>query len=930
MKKYLAATLIFVLLVLGVKYIAVIVLADENNLEALQQELLSFSKAALARAPINREPLSLERAKAVSTARKQEMLKLAKENPDRFLRFALPKAQRVQLPAVVQIDLEQEVELQGNLDVVQVDDFEHPENSSLKYFLNQNGRRTEVYPTTELLFIPGTSVALNGFQIDRAVVINTNLAANARILAAAPPPESVGDQKTLVILIRSTGAGLPPFTRARAHDLVFNGQFAKFMEEQSYGKVSFSGDVYGWLSLDDIPDFFSIDEISEISQFISQNNIDLNRYGRVLYLVDSKHLGGSSNVGKQNYLVNGEEHRFSKSQIGLAYYNLPASRPFIWRGQPFSWTVLDDSLAHELGHALGARHAKGLDCGTEILKSDCRPIEYGNFFDAMGGSDAEVDSGIGFSINYSLHFGAFYKEKLGWLDPNLVLTITKSGLYAINNLESANGVRAAKIQLPGSDSPTFYLETRRGVGFDSRLGTSELTANQNGLFINKITKDSRNPPHHYLRLYSWLLDMSPTDQDWRNDLKDAVLHDGSTFFDPESGVTIRSLLSNNNSTLFGVAFGAAQPNPSGLPTLSLGDISVKEGNSFLTEVKLNVTLSSPSATDISAYFDTFDESAKGNDDDYHTFPSGAGSLSIPAGQTSATFNVFVKGDTAAESDEYFLVRLSNPTGATLAKAEARVTIQNDDIGPSVLNSANVTCSDDGPKSVTLDWTGQPALDGYFTLAIRDLTAVGIDGPFWNRQFLAPLGTPEHYQDTAANGALPNPGSVGVVPLNLVNGNPYDAWIYTGPSSNMVKFSPNCVPLPPPPPPPPPELTAITIVSPNGGEILRKNSAEEIVWSFTPASFRELADIKLISRDGKISPVAQNASRSHGSYYWTVGVSGKAVPAGSYKMEICGRENKNICDRSDSYFVIVDDTPPPPPPPPTLPAPTTLPPAPGPR
>src|SRR3989338_5551444 len=210
MKKYLAATLIFVLLVLGVKYIAVIVLADENNLEALQQELLSFSKAALARAPINREPLSLERAKAVSTARKQEMLKLAKENPDRFLRFALPKAQRVQLPAVVQIDLEQEVELQGNLDVVQVDDFEHQENSSLKYILNQNGRRTEVYPTTELLFIPGTSAALNGFQIDRAVVINTNLAANARILAAAPPPESVGDQKTLVILIRSTGAGLPP------------------------------------------------------------------------------------------------------------------------------------------------------------------------------------------------------------------------------------------------------------------------------------------------------------------------------------------------------------------------------------------------------------------------------------------------------------------------------------------------------------------------------------------------------------------------------------------------------------------------------------------------------------------------------------------------------------------------------------------------
>ena len=46
---------------------------------------------------------------------------------------------------------------------------------------------------------------------------------------------------------------------------------------------------------------------------------------------------------------------------------------------------------------------------------------------------------------------------------------------------------------------------------------------------------------------------------------------------------------------------------------------------------------------------------------------------------SVAVTVYVKGDTAVEADEHFLVRLANPTGgAILGDAEVQVTIKNDD------------------------------------------------------------------------------------------------------------------------------------------------------------------------------------------------------------------------------------------------------------
>ena len=58
--------------------------------------------------------------------------------------------------------------------------------------------------------------------------------------------------------------------------------------------------------------------------------------------------------------------------------------------------------------------------------------------------------------------------------------------------------------------------------------------------------------------------------------------------------------------------------------------------------------------------------------------AGAGTLTIPAGRTTWSVGVTVRGDRKKEGDELFLVNLSNATGATISDGQGAGTIRNDD------------------------------------------------------------------------------------------------------------------------------------------------------------------------------------------------------------------------------------------------------------
>jgi len=115
------------------------------------------------------------------------------------------------------------------------------------------------------------------------------------------------------------------------------------------------------------------------------------------------------------------------------------------------------------------------------------------------------------------------------------------------------------------------------------------------------------------------------------------------------------------------------------PTISISDVTVTEGNSSAKSVVFTVSLSAPSAVDVGFWFGTAEVNAVGGDDFQHAYGS---PRTIPAGQTSETFKIWIFGESVVEADETFQVLLEGVSNATVLKGVGVGTIVNDDSGPS--------------------------------------------------------------------------------------------------------------------------------------------------------------------------------------------------------------------------------------------------------
>jgi hypothetical protein len=129
----------------------------------------------------------------------------------------------------------------------------------------------------------------------------------------------------------------------------------------------------------------------------------------------------------------------------------------------------------------------------------------------------------------------------------------------------------------------------------------------------------------------------------------------------------------------------------GTPTLSINDITVPELDSGLFQRDFTITLSAPSTQPVSFTVSTQGGSATSDVD----FVAGSAVLNIPAGSTSTTIGILIKGDTAVEGTEDFVVNLSNPVNATIADGQGVGTIVDDDT-LLLLNQTNST------RAVALD------------------------------------------------------------------------------------------------------------------------------------------------------------------------------------------------------------------------------------
>lgn len=344
--------------------------------------------------------------------------------------------------------------------------------------------------------------------------------------------QTVSEQRTAVLLVNFDDNKNTIGTAAQIQRTIFDPtnplSVTSFMLESSYGRSAVVGDIFGYFTLPVATrlatDPCSISSIAMLAQNAARAaGVDLSGYQRLVYVFPWITCAGvQASFGTwAGYGTYGG----SPSQIWMNGYN-DAMR-----------------FAHEMGHNLGLRHSHSLNCGSQVVGTNCQSVDYGDPTDLMG---TGVLGGWG-------HFTAFQKELLGWLSDTTaprLQTITTSGTYTIDTFAQVGSLpKALRIPRTGT-SEYFYVETRKAVGFDKSVAFSILNAG--GVVVHTGKPGDMES--------SFILNVTPATAT----VGDAALAVGSSFVDPVSKIEIKTLASDATSATVQVNLGgtsACVPNP---------------------------------------------------------------------------------------------------------------------------------------------------------------------------------------------------------------------------------------------------------------------------------------------------------------------------------------------------------------------------------
>lgn len=124
-----------------------------------------------------------------------------------------------------------------------------------------------------------------------------------------------------------------------------------------------------------------------------------------------------------------------------------------------------------------------------------------------------------------------------------------------------------------------------------------------------------------------------------------------------------------------------------------------------TNASFTVTLSAASSQTVSVQYATVNGTALAGSD----YQTATGTLTFAPGETQKTINIGILGDSLAETNEIFLVRLSNPTNATITASDGSGTIVDDDTvtpppPPPSITVANQSVNEGNSGTTALTFT----------------------------------------------------------------------------------------------------------------------------------------------------------------------------------------------------------------------------------
>lgn len=176
-------------------------------------------------------------------------------------------------------------------------------------------------------------------------------------------------------------------------------------------------------------------------------------------------------------------------------------------------------------------------------------------------------------------------------------------------------------------------------------------------------------------------------------------------------VAVANINSNNVSVLLNDGIW--------LPSISIGDVAVIEGNTGTVSATFTVSLSAAYGQPVTVHYQTANGSATTGSD----YIAASGNVTFAAGETSQTVTVPVNGDVLNEADETFLVNLSGATDATIADGQGVGSILNDDAVPSLAIS-DVTVTEGNAGTVSAAFTVSLSAASGQTVTVSYATADG--------------------------------------------------------------------------------------------------------------------------------------------------------------------------------------------------------------
>ncbi|WP_243978134.1 Ig-like domain-containing protein [Vibrio natriegens] len=491
----------------------------QANTKALMNAMAAYQNATK-----SEKSNYLNKMISLAEERQQLLTELVKSSPASVASVAITTEEQQGMPKEVKKLLEQEQVLEGELEVF-YEDYEDHSKSRLHHVLKTADGRVELHVSknTDVNQLhSGLRVSAKGWSIDgndnalfldedkNSIIISAQDSTSTSTTSSGTTTTSIdgtfGEQKTLVLLLNFRDKVQEPWTVQEAEELVF-GTVNDFYRENSNDQTWLSGEVSGYLTLavDEVCDINTIDNYAK--QAATNNGIDTDSYDRLVYIFPEISNCGWTGMG-----------------------TIGATQSRAWINGAF--TV--NTIGHELGHNFGLRHAQSLDCGVDIVGSNCTNFVYGDNIDIMGNGDG--------------HFNGFNKESLGWLSSTEITSVTSDGSYLVEPYEMLHSGIAKVLKIPrGTDPETgkqlwYYIEYRQALGFDSFLEDKDGITG--GVVMRLATESDMKS--------SQMLDMTPGSV--YDDFSDAALSVGESYTDSVAGVTITTEWADSTGASVYVSF----------------------------------------------------------------------------------------------------------------------------------------------------------------------------------------------------------------------------------------------------------------------------------------------------------------------------------------------------------------------------------------